>query len=733
MYSNFEEWIKLCTDNKVNASNTWDFSLIDYFHEMTFIREGDSINFQKASCTLDGCVKIYTSRVDSVATETGKLLSGLADSSHDNEDEEVRKERMMRRKSQRSNTSLVKDFSAISLKKFDLDFAVDPLFKKTSADFDEGGARGLLLNHLGVDRHCKIIFDASDSTVDYFSSDEADDEQENQEKELDKQEKLRSEVPEEVQGEAMEIDTEGFEESQEIEGCQEETDKNALNTESGLEETNTNESDKEEISLESTILETEKQADNLEKEIAEDNANTNTDSQNTEVEENPAKVQIPDTSSWVEISRLKAKLQNLEQLEDLSIVPSLKAFDFFSENLLIPELHSEEEMEDNPKDTNEEEENMIPDYGNDYDMDYENDVSIDPFNLDDQELGDDGQLDDTEKGYPEKDYLVALLNNENKDLFNYFDNTLVKDWAGPEHWKLRRPPVTKETETTANTEEKGAKKKSKQTSLIDFKETEEDETAEAIFESASKKITLPNSSINSNKYLLPDDIHFSSKQFLRYFLKPMFPTDEKKKNNIHTTDDDIPSTTAEDEPDTNFWAEQTQDYGDYGADIDYNNSLPGDMFDNPESTILSAMDDSVIYQDTYDDFETPGVYGDTLITGHQLKRTRPLYVNYAKTSKRVDVKKLKDNLWKALVPGNEQVVGKFKFIDIISNLKKMYPPKEMKDISVPFCFICLLHLANEKDLVLTNDDKDDDFVLGDEDWISDESKLSNFTVYQNVK
>jgi hypothetical protein len=37
------------------------------------------INFQKASCTLDGCVKIWTSRVDSVATETGKLLSGLTE------------------------------------------------------------------------------------------------------------------------------------------------------------------------------------------------------------------------------------------------------------------------------------------------------------------------------------------------------------------------------------------------------------------------------------------------------------------------------------------------------------------------------------------------------------------------------------------------------------------------------------------------------------------------------
>lgn len=47
---------------------------------MSLLKEGEGINFQKASCTLDGCVKIYTSRVDSVATETGKLLSGLADS-----------------------------------------------------------------------------------------------------------------------------------------------------------------------------------------------------------------------------------------------------------------------------------------------------------------------------------------------------------------------------------------------------------------------------------------------------------------------------------------------------------------------------------------------------------------------------------------------------------------------------------------------------------------------------
>ena len=80
--ANFEEWMKMATDNKINAANSWNFALIDYFHDMSLLKEGDGVNFQKASCTLDGCVKIYTSRVDSVATETGKLLSGLAESGH---------------------------------------------------------------------------------------------------------------------------------------------------------------------------------------------------------------------------------------------------------------------------------------------------------------------------------------------------------------------------------------------------------------------------------------------------------------------------------------------------------------------------------------------------------------------------------------------------------------------------------------------------------------------------
>lgn len=40
------------------------------------------------------------------------------------------------------SSTLEPNFEALNVKKFDLAFAVDPLFHKTSAQFDEGGAKG---------------------------------------------------------------------------------------------------------------------------------------------------------------------------------------------------------------------------------------------------------------------------------------------------------------------------------------------------------------------------------------------------------------------------------------------------------------------------------------------------------------------------------------------------------------------------------------------------------------
>lgn len=135
----------------------------------------DTINFQRASSTLDGCVKIWTSRVDSVGTETGKLLSNLANEGRADEDEaegsdnpDSQDPSQPRKKSKaKAEATLAKNAAQLKSKKLDLEFSVDPLFRKTCADFDEGGANGLLMNHLslgvGSEGGLRVIFDASDS------------------------------------------------------------------------------------------------------------------------------------------------------------------------------------------------------------------------------------------------------------------------------------------------------------------------------------------------------------------------------------------------------------------------------------------------------------------------------------------------------------------------------------------------------------------------------------------
>lgn len=138
----------------------------------------NSINFQRASFTLDGCVKIWTSRVDSVGTETGKLLSNLANEGRvggdDDDDEEGGGENGegnlqagKKRKAHRPGSTIAKDIAQLRNKKPDVGFHVDPLFSKTCADFDEGGAQGLLMNHLSLgvfpDGSLRVVFDAGDS------------------------------------------------------------------------------------------------------------------------------------------------------------------------------------------------------------------------------------------------------------------------------------------------------------------------------------------------------------------------------------------------------------------------------------------------------------------------------------------------------------------------------------------------------------------------------------------
>ena len=61
------------------------------------------------------------------------------------------------------------------------------------------------------------------------------------------------------------------------------------------------------------------------------------------------------------------------------------------------------------------------------------------------------------------------------------------------------------------------------------------------------------------------------------------------------------------------------------------------------------------------------------------------------------------------------------FTSVITDLRKSYPKDKMEEISTSFCFICLLHLANERGLKLEVDGKPEEEIESD----VEDSKVGN--------
>lgn len=51
----------------------------------------------------------------------------------------------------------------------------------------------------------------------------------------------------------------------------------------------------------------------------------------------------------------------------------------------------------------------------------------------------------------------------------------------------------------------------------------------------------------------------------------------------------------------------------------------------------------------------------------------------------------------------------------MNDLQRVYPKPVMDDISTSYCFICLLHLANEKGLVIDKTPELDELLIR-KDW-----------------
>lgn len=671
----FELWIKLASDNKINTSNSWNLALIDYFHEMSLLKEGDNINFQKASATLDGCVKIYSSRVDSVATETGRLLTGLAtkkdgpngeaddeDGDDDGEDEDENRQRKKTNRARHVASTLV-SFDSIKMKKLDQELDIDPLFKRALSEFDEGGAKSLLLNILSINSDGRIVFDAAGKGK--------------------------------------------------VEPIEEE----------------------------------EENAEDIENSVEEPSPGPKTES---------TEMQRPSPQNDRDVLDLASMLFGQpSDLEKLEICPSMSNL-----AVVLEDIHQAKSL---LSDVNAGRENFAPmrtemptyTYGDDIDTGYEYGDEIenggDPI-IDEPDNGnediagiignDEGGDDDGDNN--KEDYAFTDLNSEENvpvmekivdtDLMAYFDQNMRTHWAGPEHWKVSalKRRGQKPVETQAEIEEKAAlraaKKKKKAEFRINFTDIGDDQDdskfEESIFQ-PGKNIDIPKHQQNSDdKHLLPRDVLFSSKRLLRLFTKPEnigFLRKRTEENGgilaeMSRNGEENDGLNDNEAADENFWANR---YEQAEAEPDQNEQQE-EFYDAQD-----YADDGFGFDDEVPESQPFSLNTQSLVMG--ARRIRPEYLNYSRTAKRVDVKFLKDNLWKSLQheSGRSQADGvedveqndikelkPVHFTSVVDGIGKMYQKEEKKDLSTSFCFICLLHLANEHGLTIKNeDDKFEDLEI----------------------
>jgi condensin complex subunit 2 len=209
---------------------------------------------------------------------------------------------------------------------------------------------------------------------------------------------------------------------------------------------------------------------------------------------------------------------------------------------------------------------------------------------------------------------------------------------------------------------------------------EEDVDEDSLFVTGGASINLPKTQWKSkSRNLLPDDMHFNSKQLLRLFLKPKAMLHARKQGSSNTIrgvggDEPIPENVDE-----RYWAEAAQRNKiitsstvpltllppaflgkalTVAPEPEHNAGYDADFFADNDTGGFGDVDDGETFADARETF-SPGAAdrSTALPDGTQneefgsllrARRARPDYVNYAKTAKKVDVKKLKDNLWTKL-------------------------------------------------------------------------------------
>jgi condensin complex subunit 2 len=669
--------LKMASENKITASNTWGLPLIEHLDDL--IKEDDPnkhTNFQRASVTLDAGVKIYSYRVDSVHTETFKILGGLGRASGPGEEgegdpgdggvegENVSPSKRKRRGELNPEATLEPTLEALNIKKFDLAFAVDPLFHKTSAQFDEGGAKGLLLNNLSVYRGCEIVFDSMD-------------------------------VPEAAVDEASNTT---------ISSARVDLDVVKPQLEAVLHRARAAKSKEERLTP--TL-------DDILSIIGTQPGNT-------------AAVQADEFVKSVAEGSFNESLAMVSPKGGSSSSPGAVSVDGGGEddeNTNTTEMMQTEEAGDASAPYADD------DFGGGYDGgydEYDDNQQQNYFGGGDANEHTGGQMQQHGEGLALAGEMPLASSSLQEDAISWLISagdasgssyvTASKGWAGASHWRYRAVPQGKDsngtgevggcdeegvdqTEFAAGYKKRGGGASRKRNEPLDFVALMAEGAEEPEFEMLPRGNSGRKRSTRTKtvaKTLLPEDYHYTSEFLGRYALRPRTAVAivPSSGGGLHNNNQNGGGGDFTNNGNTDGFNDFGSGFDDHGGDNFGDDGNGGDAYGGEwDGGAFASAEMNV---------------GDDLDIAQASHRVEKVEVNYSRAAKQVDVRYLKELMWNGIQTVVAQHGGTtgltpeqpIEFADILATVPENNPAGRIEDLSIHLCFICVLHLANEHGLVV---------------------------------
>ena len=642
--------------------------------------------WQRASASLDATAKIYGYRVDSVHTETFKFLGGLNRNKKEMNIKEENEEESQfdgdntkkKEKIRRGVNTLETNIRKLNLDKYDIDTEVDPLFSVMTSKFNESTAKGLLLNTIPLDDKINYILESKkpDENPECDINNKIQDNKIVEEKNIKKEENISS------------LDTESLKD-------------------------NISQSDSEASKLKDALI----LNNNLQKK--EKKQDNNDMIKNIPVTCSKSFESVED--SIKDVLKTFIKSNNIDDFIHLQICPELSIFrqsrnlnieganisfiNAFKDEINYADKKRTQINEENPSIIDEEEpENFIEmeeneGLGDIPDDNFNNQENTDnmsnPYNNNELEEN------NNEINYANNNNNFNLkLNENNFSLFKYEDlieragqfgtgNTdnlpHFTDFA-KNFGKLDKNSFFNKGSILGIKKEGGARKKKEEKNFI-FDEEEEIDVNELFNENRSKLIN------KGEKY------DFSQKRKVKCY----YHFDKLSQFKLFTiTAKTITSKDIDNDLDINQQEKNLEELGDRVGEMPGD----GDWGDAENQNDIVGFEKNNEYDNFY-------------------QNEKKAEKNFGRLYRKFDIRALKKKIWTSYDDIKEEQID---FKNVVMNMSKGMNDDELFSISTPTCFVCMLHLCNEKNLFIEQKNMNTFFIDRDSDGIKSEeiSKGKNF-------